>query len=494
MTRINGGMDRFAYSPDGQRFRHRESDGVETFYGRGGYEKNYRAGAVEHRHHLPGMIVNITGASAATGIKVVTYRHTDRLGSTVALSNATGTITERRSFDAFGKARNGDFTDRIGGRLDLDPPQNRGFTDHEHLDNTRLIHMNGRTYDYQLGRFLAVDPFIQFPANSQSLNPYSYLMNNPMSGTDPSGYCVTYTGSRIPSCGGYGPNFLRITYVSGSPEANTNGAHLAQPPSGYTQNDRAPERVGSQENRSQQSDASNWTRALGVLRMLGGGLTAAGGAIAGGTPNPCSGTCFLVALLGADQAAAGWLEFTSGFPHRSLVNQAVVGLTGSETMGMGADLASGLSPAAPGSAGFVALRLESRAAGTASATDDLARGFTSSEAMVLSEASEILGSSQMSVLRAAHASNLEASISVGPRTIVYAPDLPASGMTLFGDDGFVLGRNAFSSDGELGRTLLHELYRLRHSTATNGVSRSLATEETIAAFDFAERGAKRLGL
>jgi len=51
-----------------------------------------------------------------------------------------------------------------------------------------LIHMNGRAYDPELGRFLSVDPFIQFPDNSQSLNPYTYVMNNPLSGTDPTGY------------------------------------------------------------------------------------------------------------------------------------------------------------------------------------------------------------------------------------------------------------------------------------------------------------------
>ena len=64
----------------------------------------------------------------------------------------------------------------------------RGFTDHEHLDEVELIHMNGRVYDYNLGRFLSVDPFIQEPGNSQSMNPYSYLLNNPLGGTDPSGY------------------------------------------------------------------------------------------------------------------------------------------------------------------------------------------------------------------------------------------------------------------------------------------------------------------
>jgi len=50
--------------------------------------------------------------------------------------------------------------------------------------------MNGRAYDYNLGRFLSVDPFIQFPSNSQSLNPYTYILNNPMAGVDPTGYCV----------------------------------------------------------------------------------------------------------------------------------------------------------------------------------------------------------------------------------------------------------------------------------------------------------------
>ena len=46
--------------------------------------------------------------------------------------------------------------------------------------------MNGRVYDYNLGRFLSVDPFVH--SGSQGLNPYSYLMNNPLWGTDPTGY------------------------------------------------------------------------------------------------------------------------------------------------------------------------------------------------------------------------------------------------------------------------------------------------------------------
>jgi RHS repeat-associated protein len=76
---------------------------------------------------------------------------------------------------------------------------NHGFTGHEQLDETYLTHMNGRVYDYRLGRFLSVDPLISNPASSQAINPYSYIGNNPMSGTDPSGYCSVVTGGRM--CG-----------------------------------------------------------------------------------------------------------------------------------------------------------------------------------------------------------------------------------------------------------------------------------------------------
>ena len=51
-----------------------------------------------------------------------------------------------------------------------------------------MIHMNGRVYEPTLGRFMSADPIIQEPEFSQSFNRYSYVMNNPLSLTDPSGY------------------------------------------------------------------------------------------------------------------------------------------------------------------------------------------------------------------------------------------------------------------------------------------------------------------
>ena len=47
--------------------------------------------------------------------------------------------------------------------------------------------MNGRFYDPSLGRFLSPDPNVQFAADLQSYNRYSYCGNNPLRYTDPTG-------------------------------------------------------------------------------------------------------------------------------------------------------------------------------------------------------------------------------------------------------------------------------------------------------------------
>ncbi len=63
----------------------------------------------------------------------------------------------------------------------------RGFTGHEHIDAANIVHMNGRLYDPALGRMLSADPIVQEPLNAQNLNRYTYVLNNPLSFTDPTG-------------------------------------------------------------------------------------------------------------------------------------------------------------------------------------------------------------------------------------------------------------------------------------------------------------------
>ena len=98
-----------------------------------------------------------------------------------------GTWVQELSYDAWGNRRDVDTWD-VFTTLPTGILLARGFTGHEHIDLFDLINMDGRVYDPVLGRFLSPDPMIQNPENLQSLNRYSYCLNNPLSLTDPSGY------------------------------------------------------------------------------------------------------------------------------------------------------------------------------------------------------------------------------------------------------------------------------------------------------------------
>jgi len=114
--------------------------------------------------------------------------HSDTQGNIVAISDDRGTIINRRSYTPFGEIRHIAYKEGITNALNALSINNRGYTGHEHIDNTELIHMNGRVYDPTIGRFMSADPYIQAPTDTQSYNRYSYVRNNPVNLIDPSGY------------------------------------------------------------------------------------------------------------------------------------------------------------------------------------------------------------------------------------------------------------------------------------------------------------------
>jgi RHS repeat-associated protein len=65
---------------------------------------------------------------------------------------------------------------------------NYKYTGQEQDQETGLYNYGARLYDPDLGRFLAPDSIVPDPANPQSLNRYSYVLNNPLNYTDPSGH------------------------------------------------------------------------------------------------------------------------------------------------------------------------------------------------------------------------------------------------------------------------------------------------------------------
>lgn len=146
---------------------------------------------IENRHYISvgGAVVAVVktlndSGDAGAPNHVTLYWHKDALGSIVAVSNQSGQVLERMAFDPWGRR----LTDKGKVEAGLNPSHgDRGFTGHEHLDEIGLIHMNGRMYDPLLGRFLSPDPFVQSPDDLQNYNRYSYVLNNPLRYTDPSG-------------------------------------------------------------------------------------------------------------------------------------------------------------------------------------------------------------------------------------------------------------------------------------------------------------------
>ncbi|MEM0931589.1 MAG: RHS repeat-associated core domain-containing protein [Bacteroidota bacterium] len=93
---------------------------------------------------------------------------------------------KERQFGAWGTVDQ--FSDSSGGTAFAHTSLlGRGYTGHEHFFEVGLIHMNGRMYDAQVGRFLSPDNFIQDVLNTQNYNRYGYVMNSPLMYTDPSG-------------------------------------------------------------------------------------------------------------------------------------------------------------------------------------------------------------------------------------------------------------------------------------------------------------------
>ncbi|UTW45359.1 VCBS repeat-containing protein [bacterium SCSIO 12696] len=208
----------FSYGADLARYKQvNTTRNRTTLYVDKLFEKTTEGSTTEYRLFIEDIAVLTLKNS---GTNTIGFTHRDRLGSAVAIVDHLGLLQETHSFDPFGKPRAGSLADKPNAIVNS-LFTTRGFTDHEHLDDVQLIHMNGRGYDYNLGQFLSVDPFIHSEGGSQGMNPYSYLLNNPLSGTDPSGYDgvqetteekidqpvttdtevvgeVTRTGSRIP--------------------------------------------------------------------------------------------------------------------------------------------------------------------------------------------------------------------------------------------------------------------------------------------------------
>ncbi|GEM_PF-2583278 len=109
----------------------------------------------------------------------VSYYHSDSLGSSSLVTDFDGKRIYSSDYTPFGSSLHEQGEERYT------------YTGKELDDSTGLYYYGARYYDSSLGRFISSDPVQGSVYSGQRLNRYTYVMNNPMVYTDPSGAAPT---------------------------------------------------------------------------------------------------------------------------------------------------------------------------------------------------------------------------------------------------------------------------------------------------------------
>jgi len=122
------------------------------------------------------------------------YYHPDHLGSTAVVTNASGSRVEGDFYSPFGETSANPISPFTGVK--------HKFTSQELDAESGLYNYNARLYNPEAGRFVSADSIVPDPSNPQSLNRYSYVLNNPVNMIDPTGYDPVMKGTMVISLDG----------------------------------------------------------------------------------------------------------------------------------------------------------------------------------------------------------------------------------------------------------------------------------------------------
>ncbi|WP_411148524.1 RHS repeat-associated core domain-containing protein [Streptomyces sp. A30] len=191
----SGSETTYLYDASGSRIQRKDSSGTTVY--------------------LPGMELKLS----ADGTKKSATRYYSHVGQTVAVRTddgklsfvasdhhgtgelaidaATGAVSQRR-FDPYGVER--------GSATGVWPGE-KGFVGGTIDASTGLTHLGAREYDAVIGKFISVDPIIDY-TQPQQINGYAYANNSPVTESDPSGLlsspCGLFPGAvgcGAPNCG-----------------------------------------------------------------------------------------------------------------------------------------------------------------------------------------------------------------------------------------------------------------------------------------------------
>ncbi|MFQ5963836.1 MAG: RHS repeat-associated core domain-containing protein [Candidatus Scalinduaceae bacterium] len=166
----------FGYAPTGERVWRRDSNGLTHFVTDGvnllaELDENLKPKAT----YLHGQ--GIDNPLMMTRDERSYFYHTDDLGSVARLTDQEGVTAATYDYDAFGILKSQSFV--------LENPFT--YTGRELDTSTALYYYRARYYEPDLGRFYTPDLVPGKIHEPQSLNPYTYVLNNPVNLTDPMG-------------------------------------------------------------------------------------------------------------------------------------------------------------------------------------------------------------------------------------------------------------------------------------------------------------------
>lgn len=169
LTTVDGGSQTFVYDSSGMRVK--KSTTVYIYEG-GHVIAEYPNGAPANSP-----TVEYVGGFASFSGGVTTYFYQDHLSNRF-LANSSGTVTGTLSQFPFGELTSGSASTKWA------------FANYER-DNaggdSGLDYAYGRFYSSRLGRFMSMDPLSGSVTNPQSLNRYTYALDDPVNLMDPSG-------------------------------------------------------------------------------------------------------------------------------------------------------------------------------------------------------------------------------------------------------------------------------------------------------------------
>jgi RHS repeat-associated protein len=188
---VNRLTTEFISNGDGNLAKKTNPDGSKTIYVGGIYEEDKTCGGTvtgtKTYYPVAGATLAPHCVRCSAGVRVTPpingkdlfYVLKDQLGSASLLTDDSGApvLDADVRYLPFGEARSSTapmLTDKL-------------FTGQRLMADLGIYHYGARFYSPRLGRFLSADTIIPSYTNPQNLNRYSYVLNNPLRYSDPTG-------------------------------------------------------------------------------------------------------------------------------------------------------------------------------------------------------------------------------------------------------------------------------------------------------------------